>query len=336
MWIRVGMTAMYPDIRDQVRFARAVEALGYDLAGYGDTQSLLPDVFVGLAAMASATQRVLLASTVGNPVTRHPAVIASAAAGLQRLSGGRFRYGVGTGDSAVRLAGVRAARVADMEEFCLAFRDLVHNREAKWRGKPLRLQFDADPVPLWLAAEGPRMLELAGRVADGVVMGNGVSEEVVRGNIAHIERGAAAAGRSLDEIELWFMAKPYLAASEEQAIRETAFSLAASANHAFRHTLEGKYLPERLHSGMRRLLDGYDSAHHNVAAKGAGHAALVFDNGLDAYLGSRFLIAGPPDRIADRIRELERWGASNLLFAGVFGDPIEYASSLRTQVLARI
>ena len=136
-------------------------------------------------------------------------VIASACAGIQRLTGGRFRYGVGTGDSSVRLAGVPVATVAQMEEFCLAFRALTNNRTATCNGNELRLEFDADPVPLWLAAEGPRMLDLAGRVADGVIMGNGVSEEVVRDNIARVERGANAAGRSLDDIELWFMAKPY-------------------------------------------------------------------------------------------------------------------------------
>jgi 5,10-methylenetetrahydromethanopterin reductase len=334
--IRVGMAGMYADLRDQVRFARELEALGYDLVGYGDTQSLMPDLFVGLTAMASATERVLLCSTVGNPVTRHPAVIASACAGLQRLGGGRLRYGVGSGDSAVRLAGVRSARVEEMEEFCLAFRALVHNRTASWRGKELRLHFDADPVPLWLAAEGPRMLELAGRVADGVIMGNGITEEVICDNLARIERGAAAAGRSIEDLELWFLAKPYVAPSEAQAIRATAYSLAATANHAFRHTLEGKHLPDSLRPGMQRLLHGYNSAHHNLAGKAADNAALVFDNGLEGYLGERFLIGGPPDRIAERIRQLARWGASNLFLAGVFGDPIAYARQIRAEVLARL
>jgi hypothetical protein len=51
MTIRIGMAAMYQDIRDQVRFANAIEQLGYDVIGYGDTQSLLPDAFVGLSAM---------------------------------------------------------------------------------------------------------------------------------------------------------------------------------------------------------------------------------------------------------------------------------------------
>jgi 5,10-methylenetetrahydromethanopterin reductase len=333
---RVGAAAMYQDIRDQVRFAKAVEDLGYDVVGYGDTQSLLPDAFVGLTAMAGVTERSLLCTWVGNPVTRHPAVIASACSAIQRLSGGRFRYGVGTGDSSVRLARTRVATVAEMEEFCVAFRALTNNRTAMWKGQELRLEFDADPVPLWLAAEGPRMLDLAGRVADGVIMGNGVSEEVVRDNIDRVERGAKAAGRSLDDIELWFMAKPYLAATEQQAIREAAFSIAASANHAFRHSMDGKHLPAELRPGMQRLLDGYNSTHHNLAGKAGDNAALVFDNGLDEYLGQRFLIGGPPDRIAERLAQLESWGASNLLFAGVFGDPIEYATTIASQVLSRL
>jgi 5,10-methylenetetrahydromethanopterin reductase len=234
----------------------------------------------------------------------------------------------------VRLSGSRVATVAEMEAFAVAFRALTHNQAAVWNGTETELRFDADPVPLWMAAEGPRMLDLAGRVADGVIMGNGVSEEVVRDNIARVEAGAKAAGRSLDDIELWFMAKPYIAATEQQALRETAFSIAASANHAFRSTFEGKLLPEELRPGMQRLLDGYDSTRHNLADLAADNAALIFDNGLDDYLARRFLLGGPPERIAERLDELASWGASNVVFAGVFGDPIEYATEISTKVLS--
>ena len=61
-----------------------------------------------------------------------------------------------------------------------------------------------------------------------------------------VARGAAEAGRSLDEIEIWWMLKPYLARSEEEAWRDLAWTLAGTANHLFRFSMEDKFVPEEL------------------------------------------------------------------------------------------
>src|SRR5262245_18164727 len=88
------------------------EELGYDGIWIADSQSVFRDGYLALAASALQTSRMVLATGVTNPVTRHPATIAGAVATLDELSGGRAVLGIGVGESAVRTVGLRPARLA--------------------------------------------------------------------------------------------------------------------------------------------------------------------------------------------------------------------------------
>lgn len=335
--IRIGISAGFPDLNEHLEWARRADDLGYELLGFGDTQCLLPDLHVAMGASAGVTSNALLAPTVSNPVTRHPAVVASAFGALQQISDGRVRYCVGSGDSAVTLLGERAARVDEMREHAEAFKALTSGREAHWRGKSFQLEWETPSVPLWLAAEGPRMLALAGEIADGVLMGNGLTEDVVRDNLRRVSDAAVAAGRDPDEIEPWFFAKIVLCESEEQAWTDLAWTLAATAHHAFGHRLDDRFVPDELHEPMRRLVTGYVGREHNgLAHPPTQNSALVVDNGLTDFLGPRFLIAGPPERVCERIEELASWGATNLFTPAMFGDPIGYTESIAKHVVAAL
>jgi 5,10-methylenetetrahydromethanopterin reductase len=332
--MRFGTVGFYDDLHAYLDWLALAERLGFDLACYGDTQNLMADMFVGLTAAAMSTSRIRLASTVSNPVTRHPAVMASGIAGVQKLANGRFSFGIATGDSALKTIGEKPARVADFEAYCRVLRGLCRGEEVEWRGHRFGFQWNAPRVPIWVAAEGPRMMDLAGRIADGVIFGNGVTEDVVRDNIARVHAGARAAGRDPAAIEMWFFVKPYFADSEEAAWREVAWTLSASANHAFRHSMAGKFVPSELQPGLQRMMDGYHSHEHNRAGHGSHNAALVEQNGLLEFLGRRFLVAGPPDAIAARLREIASWGATNMIFPAVYGDKMAYTKRLWNEVLA--
>jgi 5,10-methylenetetrahydromethanopterin reductase len=332
--VRIGIATGMADVRRYVEWAGLAESCGYDLLGYGDTQCLLPELHVALAAAAGVTNRALLCPTVTNPITRHPAVVASAFGALQQLAGGRVRYCVGTGDSAAWLVGERPASVAMIAEHCRAFIALIAGDTACVDGKSFRLEWPAPPVPLWLAAEGPRMLSLAGEVADGVLMGNGLTEDVVRDNLARIHQAAVAAGRDPDAIEPWFFAKIYLCESEEQGWEDLAWTLAASAHHAFRGNLDDRFVPLAYRSAIEGIGTDYAGQAHNGLAHAPDHnARLVTETGLTEFLGPRFLLAGPPARILERIEELASWGATNLLTSAMFGDPFRYTAQVAEEIL---
>src|SRR5262249_24763457 len=156
-------------------------------------------------------------------------------------------------------------------------------------------------VPVYLAAEGPRTLELAGRVADGVIVGLGLTPEVIALSLAAIQRGARAPARPLAALDAWWFAKANVADPRAAAVEPIEMALAASANHAFRFTLEGKGVPPDLHERIRGLQRQYDSHQHEIA--GAGNAALTERWGLGEFLCDRFAIAGTP---ADCVAQIRR------------------------------
>src|SRR5437879_12768370 len=107
------------DARSVDAFAADVkraEALGWDAAFQPDSQLRRRDTYVFLAAAARATERITLGTLLANPVNRHPSVTASSIATIDELAPGRVLLGWGVGDTAVRLAGLRPARIKELEE----------------------------------------------------------------------------------------------------------------------------------------------------------------------------------------------------------------------------
>jgi len=233
--------------------------------------------------------------------------------------------------------GRRAARRDEIEAYCRAFKAMVRGEIARFDDREMCLLWDvpaADPVPVFLAAEGPKMMQLAGEIGDGVIFGNGISEEVVADNLRRVREAAVAVDRDPDSIEPWFLTKVVLSDRPEPELwRELAWTLAASANHAFKSTFEGKFVPDDLHEPMRQLMQSYRSNEHNQVNAGDHNASLVNDNGLTDFLGPRFLIAGSAEHVAARIRELDQWGASNLIFTAMWGDPIGYTRRIAAEVM---
>jgi 5,10-methylenetetrahydromethanopterin reductase len=174
--------------------ARA-ERLGWDAAFQPDSQLRRRDTYVLLAAAARATTRIVLAPFVANPVTRHPTVTASSIATIDELAPGRTLLGMGIGDTAVRLAGLRPARMRELEASTRLMRALLDGEEVEvGAARPARLPHHR-PVPIWIAAGGPRTLRMAGGVADGVFIRVGTHAANIKHAVDQIREGAAAAGR---------------------------------------------------------------------------------------------------------------------------------------------
>jgi 5,10-methylenetetrahydromethanopterin reductase len=155
-----------------------------------------------LAAAAQATSRVVLGTLLANPVNRHPTVTASSIATIDELAPGRTLLGWGIGDTAVRLAGLRPARMKELEESTRLMRALLDGREVDvGAARPARLPHHR-PVPIWIAAGGPRTLRLAGGVADGVFIRVGTHPANITRTVEAIRAGAAEAGRDPASVRL--------------------------------------------------------------------------------------------------------------------------------------
>lgn len=330
--IRIGTGTTVKDYDWYRRWLDVGEAAGFELLSTGDSQSLWGDPFVSLAVAAQATTRPRLGVVVSNPQTRHPAVAASALVALQQLSGGRMFFGVSSGDSALRNIGVRPATLAELESFVIAVRGLCAGETVTWHGTQLQLRWGPYPVPVWMAAEGPRTQRLAGRLADGIVLSNALSADAQALARENIEQGAREAGRSVDEIEIWCMAAMCLADSEEAGIHALRSQLAGTANHVYRFHTDGKGLPEQHRDAVEELKRRYDSRHHANPATAQANAALVEELGLIDYLAARSVIAGPPARCAERIREVAALGATNLIVSQFIGDQLEFMRTFAEEI----
>lgn len=187
------------------RFAADVaraEALGWEYAFVPDSQLRRHDTYVLLAFAARTTSTIRLGPLLTNPVTRHASVTASSIATVDQVSDGRAILGLGIGDTAVRLAGLRPARVATLERAARTIHALLHDEGVDiGAGHIARLPHQR-PVPLWIAAAGPRMLRAAGRIADGVFIRAGTHPANLRAAVAAIREGAAEAGRGVDAVRL--------------------------------------------------------------------------------------------------------------------------------------
>jgi 5,10-methylenetetrahydromethanopterin reductase len=155
-----------------------------------------------LTLAAVNTSRMRLGTAVTNPVTRHPAMAAVGISTIDEISGGRAVYGIGAGDRPLDALGLKPAKLALLEDSITATRRLWSGEhvDMQARGFTLddaHLRFPARPdIPIYVSASGPKTLELAGRVADGVVLLAGLHPDGLTYALEHIDRGVDMAGRS--------------------------------------------------------------------------------------------------------------------------------------------
>lgn len=169
---------------------------------FPDSQLLWRDVFTTMALSADRTSQVGLATGVANLVTRHPTVIASAIRTVQEIAGDRVRLGLGAGSSSVRPLGLGLASNDDIERAVGQIRALTCGMVATVGERRVQLRDPAGPPPILLAATGPRRLELAGRIADGVIIHNGTTTSSVGSALDAVARGAESGGRSLGDLQV--------------------------------------------------------------------------------------------------------------------------------------
>jgi F420-dependent oxidoreductase-like protein len=182
------------------RFA-AAEELGFHTAWVGHTFEW--DALTLLALAGRSTERIELGSWVVPTFPRHPIAMAQQALTVQSASGDRLALGIGASHAAViqKRMGIDYSRpLRHMREYLAVLPILLAGERADHRGHDFRIAAQLDPKgavapPILLAALGPRMLELAGRAADGVAIWLGGARFVGEFAIPHIDLGAKAGGR---------------------------------------------------------------------------------------------------------------------------------------------
>jgi 5,10-methylenetetrahydromethanopterin reductase len=187
-------------------FIGRCEAAGFDGVGVHDHPHSGRDVYVTLALAAQRTRRLRLYPATSSPVVRHPLVLATLASSLEETAPGRTWLTVAPGFLSARSIGHARATVATMREAVLAIRRLLAGEAVSFGATETRLRTPPPhPPPVYLLAAGPRMVELAGEVADGALLLVGLDPRAVTAARQHLEAGARTGRRDLTGFQTIFI-----------------------------------------------------------------------------------------------------------------------------------
>lgn len=187
------------------------EQHGFTHAWLYDSQMLFSDPYASLSLCAVNTRTIRLGTGVTNPESRIAPVTANSIATVNELAPGRTILGIGTGNTARRTLGMPASRLEVMREHIRICRDLFEGRTTDYtegtRHRKIRfLNPEGEwyniktKIPIYIAASGPKSLEMAGEIADGVILFGAVSQSLINFVMEHVYAGAERAGRNPKDV----------------------------------------------------------------------------------------------------------------------------------------
>ena len=328
------MTFPIPGVFAQM--ARMIEESGFDGIGIVDTQNMAADPYSELCLAAHATKHLKLRTAVTNPVTRHPAVTASAIATVQAESGGRAILGIGRGDSAVSKIGERAPSAKGFGRYISQVQGFLRGEEVTldngYRSRNEWIARGSMPkVPVDVAATGPRVIEVGATLADSVTFAVGADPERLAWAIDFARQARKRAGLDPSTLKLGAflntVVNPDIARARVLA-RGTVGTIAHFSGMS-RDSAAGMRPDDR--AVVQNVGETYYMSRHTRAD--AGHAQHLDDAFID-----RFAVAGPAAHCVKRFEAILKLGLDHLIIVGPGADvgPSDQMQTLgffRTEVL---
>lgn len=322
------------DIADDVAYA---ESKGFTHAWLYDTQMICADVFQCLALCATKTNTIKLGTNVTNPASRIAPVTANSFATLNLLAPGRVIMGIGSGNTARRTLGMPAAKLADLRthvETCrgLLKRETVPYTEGERRRMIRFLNPDGgwinldDEIPIFIAASGPRALELAGEIADGVILFGAVGDSLLEYTLGHVRRGAERGGRKLKDLYITLLTTSHVTkpGDDLESIQQAVGAYVTSQANIFALSAKDPAdLPADIRDDIMQFREAYRTPDTPIETRHldlysgyvnefkAEHAAIVTEKMI-----RETTLAGTPDEIGARIAALEAAGVDQIAVHG--------------------
>ena len=292
-----------PPARDVVGWAKQAEELGYSHVWTFDSHVLWQEPFVIYSKILADTERVIVGPMVTNPGTRDWTVIASQFATLNEMYGNRTICGIGRGDSALRVLGLRPNSLAELREAITVIRGLASHERVVLRGKELHLAWAPESrLDVWVAAYGPKALALTGEVGDGYIL-QLADPDIAAWMIKAVRSAAERAGRDPAAIKFCVAAPAYVGDDLAHQRDQTRWFGGMVGNHVAdivsRYGADGA-VPQVLTDYIKGR-QGYDYAEHGRA--GNTHTDFVPDEVVD-----RFCILGPIEKHLERLEQLKALG----------------------------
>ena len=298
---------------------RQAESSGFQYGWIFDSHVLWLEPYPLLTLMAANTRTMLLGTCVTNPAVRDLTVTASLFATLNLISGGRMQLGIGRGDSSRRVLGKKPVGAGELEDAIKTLRGLTSGQEIEYDGRPTHLAWAEGSPPVWVAGYGPKVLELAGRIGDGVIL-QFADPGLIEWCLGFVKKGAQAAGRNWRTIEVMSAAPVWISDDLEVARQHVRWFPALVSNHVL--DLISRYKPEELPPALTSFVKNrgsYDYQQH--CAVDSNNSKFVSDEVVD-----RFCLVGPAEAHREKLRQLAGVGVTQFniyLMCGEEEDTLE-------------
>ena len=309
------------------RFARGFEASGWDGLAVGEAHGLLPDPYATLAVAAAATTTLKVGTAVAVPL-RHPLLAAGAMATLQGLSDGRAHFCLGRGDGAMKVLRQKPMRVAEFEQYLARLQGFLRRVNVDLEGVPVSMARldDIDPSlgierpRVDVAATGPKTIETAARLADGISFSVGADIGRLTNAIRSAQDVCVASGRDPETLDFGCFVQVALTDESDDSAREAIRGLVVT--HARFSGFEAKPTGDvgdaehdRYRNAVTVMEDIYHAERGGVTRTPGGEPGEINfyprEAGADDLI-DQFGIAGPPEYCAARLREIMALGVARI------------------------
>jgi alkanesulfonate monooxygenase SsuD/methylene tetrahydromethanopterin reductase-like flavin-dependent oxidoreductase (luciferase family) len=347
---------------DDWQVIKYAEELGFHSAWVPDSQMIWSDCYATLALAAHHTSRIRLGTGVAIPGTRIAPVTAHSIASINRLAPGRVFLGIGTGHSAMRLMGMAPMRVREFRDYLRVVRALLRGEEVEYtlNGVTRATRFLhqdlgflnlQDPIPVYVAANGPLALQTAGELGDGLVSVFNEQPQVLQQNLRLVYAGAVKAGRALPPtfhlvtLTAAVVRQPGEKLTSERIIDE-AGPWAAEALHfvyeIFQQTKQEDVIP----AAFRGVWEEY-CTHVEQMETPREKRYLQIHNGHGTFVvpeERRFItpeviqgscLVGEPQELIESLRRAEQAGLKEVGILPAFGHARKMLKEFAEQVMAR-
>ncbi len=290
-----------------IELARRAELYGFSHVWTFDSHLLWEEPFVIYSQILSTTRKVIVGPMVTNPATRDWTVTASLFATLNEMFGNRTICGIGRGDSAVRVINGKPVTLATLREAIGVIRPLANSGAAQYQGNSLQFPWsEGSELPIWIAAYGPRALQLTGEIGDGFIL-QLADPDITAWTVAAVRKAASDAGRDPMAVKICVAAPAYVTDGSPAALSQGRDQCRWFGGMVGNHVADivtkygaGSGVPEALTDYISGR-EGYDYNSHGKP--GNEHTSFVPDSIVD-----RFCLIGPVEEQVRRLKELEALG----------------------------
>jgi alkanesulfonate monooxygenase SsuD/methylene tetrahydromethanopterin reductase-like flavin-dependent oxidoreductase (luciferase family) len=340
--------------------AKRLEERGYQRAWFPDSQMIWGDVYACMALAAANTSKIKLATGISVASNRIAPVTVHSIATINEIAPGRVMLGFGTGHTGRRVMGLPPVRFADFREQTRVICDLLKTGEAVYHAdglsrkirylhRDLRFINLDDPIPLYVAANGPKTLGLAGEFGDGIITTGVFTPERLATVFRHVEEGARLAERSLTK-KLPCISLSHICVLKpgEKIDSPRVIQMVGPWVITCLHAIAAGYAkPRSLPLAARSVYDAYAEYIANLPGPPEerylqlhnGHCTFVPEaekRFINAATIAATTLVAPREEVIERLRALEEAGLSGVFLNPPLNGFHEYVDDFAREVIEHI